>query len=71
MQRDLHELGEFPITHSPPRYAASLELMACVALVVSTIVAATIVSIGIARADMVVTRELGTIASNLSGLPAN
>ena len=35
----------------PRRYAASLELIACMALVVSTMVAATVVSIGIARAD--------------------
>ena len=38
------------MTRSPRRYAASLEVMACVALVVSTIVAATVVSIGLARA---------------------
>ena len=38
-------------TPAPRRYAASLELMAGVALVVSTVVAATVVSIGIARAD--------------------
>ena len=44
---------------SPRRHAVSLELMACVALVVSTIVAATVVSIGIARADVVVTRDAG------------
>jgi hypothetical protein len=38
-------------TPAPQRYAASLELMAGVALVVSTVVAATVVSIGMARAD--------------------
>jgi hypothetical protein len=36
---------------APRRYAASLELIAGVALVISTVVAATVVSIGIARAD--------------------
>lgn len=36
---------------SPSWYAASLQLVAGVALVVSTAVAATVVSIGIARAD--------------------
>ena len=35
----------------PRRYAVSLEVVACTALVVSTLVAATVVSIGIARAD--------------------
>jgi len=38
---------------SPLRPAAPLELIAGVALVVSTVVAATAVSIGIARADVV------------------
>ena len=38
---------------SPRRPAAPLELIAGVALVVSTVVAATAVSIGIARADVV------------------
>jgi hypothetical protein len=59
MQRDLPELGEFPMIRSQRRHAVSLELMACVALVVSTIVAATVVSIGIARADVVMTRDAG------------
>jgi hypothetical protein len=58
-RRDLPELGEFPMTRSPRRYAASLELMACAALVISTIVAVTVVSIGIARADMVVSQDAG------------
>lgn len=35
----------------PRRYVASLEVIACLALVVSTVVAAMVVSIGIARAD--------------------
>ena len=71
MRRELHELGESPIARSPRRYAVSLELMACIALVVSTIVAATVVSIGIARADMAATPDPGKIASSWSGLPAN
>jgi hypothetical protein len=58
MRRELHELGEFPGARSPQRYAVSLELMACVALVVSTIVAATVVSIGIARAETVATESV-------------
>jgi hypothetical protein len=36
---------------SPRRHLASLELLAGVALVISTAVAATVISIGIARAD--------------------
>lgn len=47
------------MNRSPRRHVASLELMACIALVVSTLVAATVVSIGIARAEMVVTRGFG------------
>jgi hypothetical protein len=35
----------------PRRHAVSLEVMTCMALVVSTLVAAMVVSIGIARAD--------------------
>jgi len=43
---------ERPNRGSPSRrYAASLEVVAGMALVVSTVVAATVVSIGIARAD--------------------
>ena len=37
---------------SPRRQAASLQLMASIALAVCTVVAATVVSIGIARADV-------------------
>jgi hypothetical protein len=36
---------------TPRRHAASLELMASIALVASTVVAAAVVSIGIARAE--------------------
>jgi hypothetical protein len=43
---------------SPKRYAASLELMASMALVVCTVVAATVVSIGIARADALVAEPM-------------
>ena len=39
---------------TPRRYAAALELVAGIALVVSTVVAMTVVSIGIARADTLV-----------------
>ena len=55
MTRTLADGGGFahptPRELPPRRYLASLELMAGVALVVSTVVAATVVSIGIARAD--------------------
>jgi len=44
---------------SPRRHVASLELMAGMALVVSTVVAAAVVSIGIARADVPATVAAG------------
>lgn len=43
-----------PREPTPRRYAATLELIDSVALVVSTVVAMTVVSIGIARADTLV-----------------
>jgi len=66
---------------APRRYLASLELLAGMALVLSTVVAATVVSIGIARADasaavsmadhsVAVAVMLGLILAGWAGLTA-
>jgi len=67
MRKHIHSAGFMPPAHrvlgSERRTMAIAELLASIALALSTLVAATVVSVGIARADVV-----GNVIDNEGGL---